>query len=139
MPRPARITVILLGTCLCGAGSRPACASEDFAFYHENVMGTSLELRVRADDAAAARRAEDRVLRAIDRLAAIFSGHDASSEFRRWQASARGPVGVSPELFEVLQACDSWRDRSGGAFDPRVQVLTRLWTRCAGQGRTPTA
>ena len=54
-------------------------------------MGTSLELRVRADDAEAARRAEARVLGEIDRLSAIFSGYDPSSEFRRWQAAPRRP------------------------------------------------
>jgi thiamine biosynthesis lipoprotein len=137
MPRPSRITVYVLGAWLCGVGWRSAVAADDFAFYYENVMGTSLELLVRADDAEAARRAEGRVLREIDRLSAIFSGHDATSEFRRWQA-AQGPMTVSPELFEVLRACDHWRAESGGAFDPRVQVLTRLWSECAAQGRTPT-
>ena len=34
-------------------------ASEPFVFHHENVMGTSLELRVLADSEGAARRAED--------------------------------------------------------------------------------
>jgi thiamine biosynthesis lipoprotein ApbE len=105
-------------------------------------MGTSLELRVQADRVEAARWAEDRVLATIDRLAAILSGYDPASEFSRWQsaASAQGvvPAPVSPELFEILQACDSWRDRSGGAFDPRVQAFTNLWTRCAAENRTPT-
>ena len=139
MPHPSRISVCVLGVWLCGVCSRSAGAADDFVFYHENVMGTSLELGVRADDAEAARRAEGRVLREIDRLAAIFSGYDPASEFRRWQATSRSPTKVSPELFEVLQASDRWRDESGGAFDPRVQALTRLWSRCAAQGRTPTA
>ena len=88
------------------------------------------EVDLRAEDDAqiaaeleeeAARRAEDRVLREIDRLAAIFSGYDPSSEFRRWQDNApkggEGPreVAVSPELFDLLQACDRWRERSGGS------------------------
>jgi thiamine biosynthesis lipoprotein len=137
MPRPSRITVYVLGAWLCGVGWRSAVAADDFAFYYENVMGTSLELVVRADDAEAARGAEGRVLREIDRLTAIFSGHDPASEFRRWQAT-EGPREVSPELFEVLRACDRWRTQSGGAFDPRVQALTRLWSGCAAQGRTPT-
>jgi thiamine biosynthesis lipoprotein ApbE len=101
-------------------------------------MGTSMELRVRADGAEAARWAEDRVLREIDRLGAIFSGYDRSSEFSRWQAAAPGPLKVSPELFEVLLACDRWRAASGGAFDPRVEALTRLWSGCAKQDRTPS-
>ena len=39
-----RIAVCLAGAVLWGAGPRLARA-EDYAFYHENVMGTSLELR----------------------------------------------------------------------------------------------
>lgn len=137
MPRPSRIAVYVLGVSLCGVCSVPAVAADDFAFYYENVMGTSLELRVRADDAEAARRAENRVLREIGRLSGIFSGHDETSEFRRWQAASQRPMKVSPELFEVLQACDLWRARSAGAFDPRVQALSRLWSGCAERNRMP--
>ena len=139
MLRPSRIAVPILAAWLCVVCPRSSVAAEDFAFHHEDVMGTALELRVLADGAEAARRAEARVLGEIDRLAAIFSGYDASSEFRRWQAARSGPAVVSPELFEVLRACDRWRAASAGAFDPRVQVLTGLWKRLAAQGRTPTA
>src|SRR4051794_556983 len=116
MPRFARLTVCVLGAWLCGVSAHPAVAGDDFAFYHEDVMGTSLELRVRADKAQAARWAGGRVLREIDRLSGIFSGYDAGSEFSRWQAEAGGGARVSPELFEVLQASDHWRARSRGAF-----------------------
>ena len=112
--------------------------AEDYPFRHDNVMGTSLELSVRADDASAARRAEDRALREIDRLAAIFSNHDPASEFRRWQAAPAGPSKVSPELFELLAESDAWRERSGGAFDPRVQALALLWSDAARLNRMPT-
>jgi thiamine biosynthesis lipoprotein ApbE len=117
-----------------------AAAADDFAFFHENAMGTSLELRVRADGPDAARCAEGCVLEEIDRLSAIFSGYDPASEFSRWASlPSKGPTKVSPELFEVLEASDRWRGRSAGAFDPRVQVLTALWSRTAALGRTPSA
>ena len=111
--------------------------AEEFTFFHENVMGTSLELRVRADSDAAARRAEGFVLAEIDRLSAIFSGYDPSSEFRRWQTGPRVPVRVSSELFAVLRASDYWREASGGAFEPRVQVLSDLWSAAERLGRLP--
>jgi thiamine biosynthesis lipoprotein ApbE len=114
-----------------------AGAAEDFSFYHENVLGTSLELCVRAESLRAAQAAEDRTLREIDRLSAIFSGHDPSSEFSRWQATLRNPVRVSSELFDVLQAAEHWVHESGGAFDPGVEALTRLWARCADRDRVP--
>src|SRR5262249_27059388 len=99
--------------------------------------GTSLELRVLAVDEAAARRAEELVLRRIDRLSAIFSGYDPASEFSRWQAGARTVSPVSPELFEVLRASEEWQSGTGGAFDPRVEALSRLWTASARRDRMP--
>jgi len=113
-------------------------AADDFTFHHENVMGTSLELVVRTDGPEAARKAEGRALGEIDRLSRVFSGYDPASEFSRWQAAPAGPLKVSAELFEVLRLADHWGAATGGAFDPRVEVLTRLWSSCAGLGRTPT-
>jgi thiamine biosynthesis lipoprotein ApbE len=123
---------------LCALANPAARAAQDYEFPHENVMGTSMELLVRADSEEAARAAEARALGEIDRLAAIFSGYDTSSEFRRWQATRGTPAKVSPELFELLAASDAWRERSGGAWDPRVQALTGLWSRCAKLDRLPT-
>ena len=45
---------------------------------------------------------------------------------------------VSPELFEVLEYSDSWTRKTAGAFDPRAEALTRLWSFCARQDRLPT-
>jgi thiamine biosynthesis lipoprotein ApbE len=138
MTRFTRIAVCLAGAVLWGAGPGRARAG-DYEFYHENVMGTSLELRVRAVDETAARRAEDLVLRRIDRLSTIFSGYDPASEFSRWQSGVLGASRVSPELFEVLQASEVWQSRTGGAFDPRVEALSRLWSACARRDRLPDA
>ena len=139
MLRLTRIPVHALVAGLCAWVVGTADAADDFTFHHENVMGTSLELSVRADDESAARSAEGRVLAEIDSLSAVFSGYEPSSEFLRWQGSRKGPVVVSPELFEVLAASDRWRARSGGAFDPRVEVLTQLWTRSARLDRLPSS
>ena len=127
-----------LGTFLLILSCRGAVAAETFVFHHEDVLGTSMELRLAADSDEHARRAEERVLREIDRLSDIFSSYDPDSEFSRWLAGPGVPVRIAPELFEVLQLCDRWRTASGGAFDPRVEPLMRLWTRCAKEDRTPT-
>jgi thiamine biosynthesis lipoprotein ApbE len=133
----SRFHLALAFVALIGAG-RIAVASDDHVFYHENVMGTSLELRVLTESEPAARWAEARVLAEIDRLSKVFSGYDPSSEFSRWMATSGVPTRVSPELFDLLRLSDEWRSRSGGAFDPRVEALSRLWSRCAKLDRTPT-
>ena len=95
MTRRSATLVALLVAWAC----RPGIAAEDYSFSHDNVMGTSLDLRVRADNAKAARWAEVRVLSEIDRLTKIFSGYDTSSEFSRWQSTSEVPTKVSPALF----------------------------------------
>src|SRR4051794_40593708 len=137
--RPSPTFARIAGVLLCARAAGAAPAARDYEFRHENALGTSLELTVRADTEEAARSAEARALGEIDRLAAVFSGYDAASEFRRWQVNIGQPTKVSPELFEVLLASDRWREKSDGAFDPRVQALTELWSRCARLDRLPAA
>jgi thiamine biosynthesis lipoprotein ApbE len=128
----------LLAVCAFAFFCLPVHA-DDFVFYHENVLGTSLELAVAADNLEAARQAETRALAEIDRSSAIYSGYDERSEFSGWQRGGAGtPIRISRELLEVLSACDRWCQLSDRAFDPRVETLTRLWAGCAKLGRIPT-
>src|SRR5262245_25794526 len=81
----------------------------------ENVLGTSLELKVAAATPAGARRAEERVLAEIDREAKILSGYDPASEFSRWMKTWGESVPVSEDLFEVLRRFDRYRTLTKGA------------------------
>ena len=107
-------------------------------FQRENVLGTSFELKVRASSAAAASQAESAVLSEIAREAAILSSWSPESEFSRWFRTRGQAIPVSPELFEVLAAFDTWRERTGGALDAAAEAVTRAWSLAARQGRTPT-
>jgi thiamine biosynthesis lipoprotein ApbE len=139
MPLPPRIVLYPLCLAVLAAGGRQVLADDDFVFHHENVMGTSLELCIRAVSLQAAQEAEARALAEIDRLAGILSGYDPRSELGRWQSTFRVPTKVSPELWDVLEAAERWALESGGAFDARVEVLTQLWSSCALRGKEPTA
>ncbi len=139
LPAPPRrrhrhLIPLILWCCL----AIPAKAGEPVTFSRENVMGTSMELRVWADDPEAARGAEARALGEINRLSAILSGYDPASELSRWRSATGRPTAVSTPLWDALEAADAWRLRSGGALDPRVAILTELWTRAAAEGREPS-
>ena len=121
-----------------GTGTGFLLAEERFTFHHENVMGTSLELQVLADQEGSARWAEAEVLAEIDRLSTIFSTYDPNSELSQWLKTRNEPTHLSPELFKMLTLCDTWRDRSLGAFDVRVDVLSRLWAQAARGNQIPT-
>jgi thiamine biosynthesis lipoprotein ApbE len=109
-----------------------------WSFQHEHVLGTSLEVSVRAGSLAAAEKAEAAVLAQIDRDEAGLSTWRADSEVSRWAKTQFEPVVVSQELFEVLAAFDVWRERTGGALDASVEAATRVWQRATAEGRVPS-
>jgi thiamine biosynthesis lipoprotein ApbE len=108
-----------------------------FVFHHENVLGTSLELKVAALTRAAADKAEARVLTEIDREAKILSGYDPASEFSRWFKTRGGAVPVSDELFDVLSRFDRYRALTSGALDPAAEAVTQVWKAAAAARRLP--
>ena len=94
-------------------------------FQHENVLGTSLELKVLAASPDQADQAEAAALAEIDRLAHILSSYESASEVSRWLRTSRQPVAVSAELYEVLALFDQWRDRSDGSLDAAAALVSR--------------
>jgi len=112
--------------------------SQQWSFHHEAVLGTSLDLRIEAENREIARNAEAAILRRFDADERIFSSFQPQSEFSRWQQTRFVPVAISPELFAVLTEFDVWRKRTDGALDPSVEAATRLWKQCESEGRKPT-
>jgi len=94
---------------------------------YEGVLGTSLEIVVSSTKPGGGQEAERRILAEIERLEAIFSIYRKESEFNLWQATQGTPVSVSADLAFVLDAAETWRKLSNGAFLPTVETLTRVW------------
>jgi FAD:protein FMN transferase len=109
-----------------------------WTFHHEHVLGTSLEMKVRASSLAQAQEAESAALAEIDRQTLILSAWRPDSEFSRWNATRFEAIAVSPELFEVLAGFDHWREQTGGALDASAEAALHLWRRAAAEGREPT-
>jgi thiamine biosynthesis lipoprotein ApbE len=106
---------------------------------YENILGTSMEIRIAADSDASAKRAETAALAEISRLEKILSGYNSGSEFRRWTATQGTAVHVSPELMEVLALWDQWRARTSGALNPAAEAIGRVWRAAETSGRLPTS
>jgi thiamine biosynthesis lipoprotein ApbE len=117
----------------------PPKSSRYYISDYENVLGTSMELKVSATSSEAAKKAENAVLHEIARLSAILSGYDPNSEFSRWERTMQVAVRVSPELFNVLGLFDRWRTRTGGALDASAEAVTRVWKEAAKRGQVPAA
>lgn len=99
-----------------------------FLATHSPMLGTDVEIRVDADPAAAL-AADAAAVGEFERLAAVFSIYDESSELSRWR---RGDIDeCSAELTEVLTAAEVWHAASGGAFHPAIQPLQLRWQHAA--------
>jgi FAD:protein FMN transferase len=131
------LSILLLAPCqgeLSIASPRPQL----YVFRYENVLGTSLEIKVAASSAAQSEKAESAVLAEIDRESHILSSWDPDSEFSNWFRTQGQPVQASPELFEVLSLFDKWRGLTHGALDASAETITRVWRRAAAEKRLPT-
>jgi thiamine biosynthesis lipoprotein ApbE len=118
------------------AATASAPALQEFRFHHDDILGSSLELTVVCRDKAQAEAAEKAVLTEVERLRMILSTYDPTSEVSR-AVAATAPMKASPELIEVLDTCEQWRVRSGGAFNAQLGDLIALWAAAAKAGKLP--
>ena len=109
-----------------------------FVSHYENVLGTSMELKLSAYSEKNASIAEMAVLTEIKRVSKLLSTYDPQSEFSSWLQTKNTPVPVSPELFEVLSLFDAWRMKTNGALDASAQVISKLWKQAAGKQELPS-
>jgi thiamine biosynthesis lipoprotein len=109
-----------------------------FISHFENVLGTSLEIKVRSTSKKQASVAEAAALKEIERMSKIISAYDVNSEFSKWMKTSHEAKPVSPELFAVLDLFDQWRFRSEGALDASAQVISKVWKEAAAKQTIPT-
>ncbi len=87
-----------------------------------------------------AQQAETLALVELDRLTAVFSHYDPSSEFSRFLELRPGATTeVSRELFEALRVCQEWMKVSEGSFHPAVERLTRQWQEAEQRNTLPAS
>ncbi len=129
--------VLALAASFASVGSRSKPAAWRTAHF-ENVLGTSMEIKLIAASEPDAERAEATALAEIKRLNSILSGYDPASEFSRWAKTHGTAVRISPELMEVLNLWDTWRIRSGGALNPAAEAIGRVWKKAEAAGVLPS-
>jgi len=92
------------------------------------LMGTLCEVQVYHEDAA---RAADAIAAALDemqRVDRLLSNYMPDSELSVMnRTAATAPAVVSPELFAFVRQCQTFVERTRGAFDPTVGAVLRAW------------
>jgi thiamine biosynthesis lipoprotein ApbE len=134
--RPVRWAVIAVAMSV--AALRCTAAEQVFGFHHDNILGTSLDLQITAEDAQQAATVETAVLDEIERLRKILSTYDPSSDISRVNAS-NGPVACPQEVLDVLSSYDWWNAQSGGAYNGHLGELIAAWKAAEKAGAPPDA
>ncbi|MEE2883753.1 MAG: FAD:protein FMN transferase [Planctomycetota bacterium] len=103
------------------------------------AMGTRFRIVAYHRNPQQVERAARLAMGTIDRIENICSDWKSDSEIRQLCRTAPSdyPVKASEELIEVLSRAIEISRVSGGAFDPTVGTLVRLWRRCQQAGRLP--
>jgi len=93
------------------------------------IMGTVVEITVLDLPEERARRAVGRALAEMERIDREMGWEERDGGVGRVNAGAAGgPVAVSRELVQVLEAAVEVASASGGAFDPTIGPLARAWS-----------
>jgi len=105
----------------------PAASSTNglLTAHFENVLGTSLDLKIIASSETAAASAESKMLAEINRLNGILSSRE--SEFSLWRESRGESIEISLELREVLQHFQEWNAKTDGALNSASEHISQLW------------
>ncbi|MBK8089669.1 MAG: DUF2271 domain-containing protein [Chitinophagaceae bacterium] len=129
---------LFAGIVSANSGVKSKKVPRSYISHYENVLGTSMELKVSATSQKQAALAEAIALAEIKRLNNILSGYDANSEFSQWMKTFNQPVHVSKDLFTVLSLFDQWRMQTNGVLDASAEVIGKLWKQSATDGHIPT-
>ncbi len=90
-------------------------------------MGTVVEMKVVSRSESAAERSLDAAFAELRRVEALATPHDSTSALSRVNARADSVFAVGAELDAMLAASLHVSGRTGGAFDPTIGALVRVW------------
>ncbi len=107
-------------------------------FHDDHVLGTSFDMAVVGADGLAATQAMLAARGAVDRLDLVLSGWRDDSELAALNRSS-GAYAASPDLFDVIAACEAMRSSCGGAFSARLGTVEAVWNKAVMTGAEPDA
>ena len=109
--------------------------------YARMQMGTVVEITVSGtnneENEERYDNAVEAAFREIDRLEALFSSYQETSDISRInKAAGQGPVTVDPEVVFVVARALEIAEKSGGAFDPTIGIMKKVWS-FSGEKKRP--
>ena len=138
-----RILVTLIGLVIvCNANAhlnpRASIKYQLYIAHFESIMGTSMEMKVKASSSSDAEKAEQKALTEIKRLSLILSAYDKNSEFSKWMATKNEAIKVSSELYTILSLFDQWKQKTNGALNASAEGINQIWKQGALKQQCPS-
>jgi thiamine biosynthesis lipoprotein len=116
-----------------------SCSSKSSASLHRSsrlLLGTLVEVTIPGDRDKAA-SATQAVFDEMKRIEDLTSFHKESGLAAINDAAGTGPVKADAELLGLIATALDTSQKTKGAFDPSVGVLSRLWSFSGGEPRLP--
>lgn len=135
-----RLSVLpLWWTWVLFATGSPVAAAEKLRIESSlDAMGSVYTIVAYGEDRNVLQAAVDLAFEEVKRLDDLLSNYKPRSEWSKVnREAAAGAVRVSPELFDLVDACLKYSQASEGAFDITVGPLVRTWGFFKGTGRLP--
>lgn len=117
-------SLVAVSALLASVSAPSAATAETWSFHLDHVLGTSFDMAVEAGSRAEAEFAFAAATTEINRLDRVLSGWRDDSELSALNRAAERQV--SPDLYAVLAAGESWRGKTGGAFSARLGATEGL-------------
>ncbi|HEY9104454.1 FAD:protein FMN transferase, partial [Chitinimonas sp.] len=135
-PLAAAAGAVPLADAPASAARQPAEAAS-WRFHADHVLGTSMDLVAVSHDEATAQEALAVVRAEIARLDQVLSSYRPDSELAALNRCSE--MQVSADLFNVVAACEAWREATAGAFSGRLGRALASWQRAAATGQLDLA
>ena len=104
----------------------------------ENVLGTSLEIKVKASSREIAEIAESNVVDYINSLQQKLGANIEGQGLFDYNHSNTAQVVVSDELNTVMHLFEDWKNQTNGAIHPNTNLLTEIWSNAEVNQSLPT-
>ena len=123
----AALAAVLLAF-LYASGAGIGTIAPEMASRESYLLGTIVRISLYGDDSKKLNDALDLSMKEIERLEVLLSVNIPSSDVSLInRASGEYPVKVSEETAVLLERALEWSGRTGGAFDPTIGKVVKLW------------
>jgi FAD:protein FMN transferase len=115
-----------------------SCEAKERFTFSQRLMGTSFRVICHAMDHAAASEAAHAAFSIAEEVNSAASDYLPESELSVLSSKPVGePIPLSPLLYDLLAHSRHLAGATGGAFDPTLGPMTKLWRETRASGRLP--